>query len=520
MKKQTQLVLILLLVVLNSFAQKDITGLKGKELHNSIRINYMSISIPTDDFAGWDKEMGLVGLKYLVPINDWLYGGAGFHFAVTGDQGGLFTLGAELGINKKIYKNIYADASFHFGGGGGYRIFVNDGAFYNTNLGLQYKKNNYSFGVQYSHLDFFTGEIKDNTLSVFVEIPSVLHFANYDDAQQEFINNNNSKDSFWKKPSTKNVQQVRFDFFRPTGNSKSDSGADLTNSTLYVLGFEYQKYVNEKTFLFAHTDAIYKGLRAGFMDVFVGGGYHPYQSKYIDIFGKLGIGAAGGRIAREGGLTVYPSAGIDLKLSNKIALSGHGGYLKALDGDFEAYTIGFGIKYMNHSGGTENTNFSNLKLNTQGISVSVQNQSYFDVQKTDDLDDILIDDLQLIATQFNYDIFKNVYVIGEAGFAYGGRSGGYAHGLAGLGFKTNSILNDKLNAFINLTGGAAGGAGVDTGEGIVVRPTAGINYELVNNLALKVSGGKLYAPFGNVNSNNLNIGLSFNFATLSASNKK
>ena len=256
------------------------------------------------------------------------------------------------------------------------------------------------------------------------------------------------------------------------------------------------------------------------MDVFVGGGYHSYQSKYIYIFGKLGIGAAGGRIAREGGLTVYPSAGIDLKLSNKIALSGHGGYLKALDGDFEAYTIGFGIKYMNHSGGTENTNFSNLKLNTQGISVSVQNQSYFDVQKTDDLDDILIDNLQLIATQFNYDIFKNVYVIGEAGFAYGGRSGGYAHGLAGLGFKTNNIFNNKVNAFINLAGGAAGGAGVDTGEGIVIRPTAGINYELINNLALKVSGGKLYAPFGNVNSNNLNIGLSFNFATLSASNKK
>ena len=86
----------------------------------------------------------------------------------------------------------------------------------------------------------------------------------------------------------------------------------------------------ENVFLFVHTDAIYKGLRAGFMDLFFGAGYHPYQSKHFNIFGKLGIGAAGGRIAPEGGLTIYPSAGVDLKISDKFALSGHWWILKSL----------------------------------------------------------------------------------------------------------------------------------------------------------------------------------------------
>ncbi|MDY0781654.1 hypothetical protein [Tenacibaculum sp. IB213877] len=499
-----------------SYSQEDISTLKGKELNNKVRLNFIPVSMPSDKFPQLKPTMGLAGLHYQVPFNDWLYGGAAFHFAVTGDQGGLFTLGAELGINKQLYKNLYLDANFHFGGGGGYRKYVNDGAFINPNIGLQYKHNNYSVGVQYSYIDFFSGEIKDDAVSVFVEIPSVLRLTDYKNAHKKFIANNDSTDNFWQKPIVKNVQQVRFDFFFPFGQSKKDNATEL-KETLYVLGFEYQKYVNENTFLFAHTDAIYKGLRAGFMDLFFGAGYHPYQSKYINLFTKFGIGAAGGRIAPEGGLTMYPSAGIDLKLANNFALSGHGGYYRALDGDFEAYTLGFGLKYFGLNGGTKTSSEENISyFKTQAITVSLENQTYFDVAKTDDPDDILAVDLQLLALQFNYDITKNIYLIGEAGFAYGGRSGGYAHGLAGMGIKTNSFFNDKFYGFLDVVGGAAGGAGVDTDEGIVVRPTAGINYELANNFSISVSGGKLYSPFGNVNSTNINVGLNFSFASLSA----
>lgn len=505
-------IFVLLFMYLQVNAQKDISELKGKELNNRVRLNFIPVAMP-DNARFTESTMGLVGLHYQIPFNDWLYGGAGFHFAVTGDQGGLFTLGAELGINKKIVDNLYFDANFHFGGGGGYRILVNDGAFINPNIGLQYKKKNYGFGVQFSHLNFYTGSIKDNSLSFFVEIPSIFRYTDYENANQKFTNTLGN-DSYWKRPVVKNTQQVRFDFFFPFGESKKDNG-DPLDTTLYVLGFEYQKYVNENTFLFAHTDAIYKGLRAGFMDLFVGAGYHPYQSKYINVFGKLAVGAAGGRIAPEGGLTVYPSAGLDLKISDNLALSGHGGYYRALDGDFEAYTLGFGLKYMNLSSGTETSDGTlNTNFKTQGISASIQNQTYFEVQKTDDPNNILVADLQLLALNFTYDIFKNVYLIGEAGFAYGGRSGGYAHGLAGFGVKTNTFLSHKVNAFVNITGGAAGGAGVDTGEGIVVRPTLGFNYFATNNFAFHISGGKLYSPFGNVNSNNFNIGISYNFASL------
>ncbi|WP_405606044.1 hypothetical protein [Polaribacter sp. Asnod1-A03] len=487
-----------------------------KEVNNKVRLNFIPVSMPSDKYPELEQTMGLAGLHYQIPLNNWLYAGTAFYFAATGDQGGLFTLGAELGVNQKLYKNLYFDGNFHFGGGGGYRQYINDGAFINSNLGLQYKRKNFSFGVQYSYLNFYTGVIKDDAISFFIEIPSLLEFTDYKNTHKEITSNNSIKfnSTYWKEP-VKNAQQIRFDFFKPFGNSKKDDGSTL-NETLYLVGFEYQKYISDNTFLFVHTDAIYKGLRAGFMDLFFGAGYQPYETKYINLFTKLGIGAAGGRIALEGGITIYPSAGIDLKITKNMALSGHGGYYRALDGDFEAYTVGLGLKYFGLNGGNVNPAENKATDYTiKGLNFNLQNQTYFDVDKTDDPDNILLVDLQLLAIQIKYDLFKNIYLVGEAGFAYDGRSGGYANGLIGLGAKTNSFLNNKLNLFVDLMAGAGGGAGVDTEEGVVIRPTIGLNYELVDNFSVFASGGKFISPFGNVDANNINIGLSFNFGTLS-----
>lgn len=490
----------------------NLNSLKGKELKNSVRLNFIPVQMPTDFDVNLKPTMGLLGLHYQIPINNWLYGGVGMYGAITGDQGGLFTLGVELGINKKIHNNFYLDANFHFGGGGGYRYLINDGAFINPNIGIQYKQKRFNLGVQYSHVNFYTGHVKSNSVSFFVEIPSVLRYSNYENAQKEFTTENTLPDNFWSQPVVKNVQQVRFDFFKPIGNSRKDNAnnQEPLTETLYVLGFEYQKYISNNTFLFTHVDAIYKGLRAGFMDLFFGAGFHPYQTEKINLFTKLGIGAAGGRIAPEGGLMIYPSAGIDIKIANKLALSSHIGYYSAIAGDMEAYTYGVGLKYYGYNGGTKN----HTAFKTQGIRIGIQNQTYFDVLKTDDSPV----DLQMLALQINYDLNATFYLIGEASFAYGGKSGGYAHGMAGIGIYSPYFLHKKMRAHIEGMAGAAGGAGIDTGEGIVIRPSLGLSYQLTNAVSLQSSIGKLITPFGDLKATNINIGLSFGFSTLSARN--
>ena len=92
----------------------------------------------------------------------------------------------------------------------------------------------------------------------------------------------------------------------------------------------------------------------------------------------------------------------------------------------------------------------------------------------------------------------------------------YAHGVFGLGVKSNKFFNEKVSTFLEMSAGVAGGGRVDSGEGILVRPTAGINYHVNNDLSFHVSGGQMWSPFGDVNSTNINIGLAYGLSILNA----
>ncbi len=510
-KSRRYVIITLLLISTNIFAQEnDLSKLHKKELKNSIRLNLTTIDMPNNVFPNIEDKMGLMSLDYNILLNEWLYIGSGMKAAITGDQGGLFTLGVETGISKKLYKSLYFDTNIYFGGGGGYRYLVNDGGLINPNIGIKLKNKNYSIGLQYSYVNFYSGEIKSNSISVFAEVPIILRMANYREALKTFIAKNYKSVNLWNKPATKTAQQIRFDFLLPIGNSKRDNGTPI-EETLYAIGFEYQKYINEKTFTFVHTDAVYKGLRAGFMDLFFGIGGNLTEDKLINLFCKLGLGAAGGRIAPEGGLMIYPSTGMDVKISKSFLLSVHGGFYHALDGDLQAYTTGFGIKYVGLNGGIHMNNGTLYnQYTTKGIRVTAENQTYFDVLKTD----APTATLQMLALKLNYDLSKYIYTTSESSFAYDGESGGYAHGLIGLGIKSPTFLKEKLEVFSEISGGAAGGAGIDTGEGIVIRPLIGMSYFLTDTFALSASRGKIIAPFGNMDSTNINIGVSFRLSIL------
>jgi hypothetical protein len=514
------LLFIFILVSVNAFSQTHtLAELLGTEMQNRIRLNYTLVHQPVDQVSyNLAPRLGFIGLNYNVPLNDWLYTGVGFHTAITGDQGGLFTLDVGLGVNFPIYKNLYFDANVYFGGGGGFRSLVNGGGIIYPNAGLGYKKNGYAFGIQYGYVNFFTGIQKSDNFSFFVEIPSTLRLSSYKNAQKTFTVNSNLKDAFWKKPAVKSVQQMTFDYFFPIGRSRADATTTPPyrplRETLSILGFEYQRYLTSNTFVYAHVDAMYAGLVSGFMDLFFGVGKNFIETKNINFFAKMGIGAAGGRIYPEGGLTMYPNAGFDVRITDKFGISAHGGYHRALGGTFEAYTAGFSFKYYGLSGGIEDpfTGVKTSQIKARGVGIGVQNQTYFDVAK----DDNSTIDLQMLSLKIIYDINKRFYLIGETSFAYEGESGGYAHGIFGLGIRSNRFIRNKISTFVELMGGVAGGAGVDTGEGLLARTTAGINYHANESLSFNVAAGQTWTPLGNVNSTNLNVGFTYSFSILNA----
>lgn len=519
------LLLLLLITSVQVFSQDlNLDDIKTIEMRNSIRLNHIFIDQPDITYTYNDNTQytlkptaGILGLNYNIPLNDWLYTGAGFHAASIGDQGGLFTLGVNLGVNFPIYKRLFFDTNVHFGGGGGFRSLVNGGAILYINSGFQYKLDKFSFGVQYGHLDFVNGIQGGDNVSFFVEIPTTIRTGSYENAQKEFVINDDYEDEFWEKPAVKSVQQVTFDFFYPMGSTRTDGQGNFNNTqpinqTLYIIGFEYQRYLNTNTFLYAHLDTMYKGLRAGFMDLFFGVGKNFWETEYINFFAKFGIGAAGGRIFPENGLTMYPSTGFDVRFSEHFGLSFHGGYHRSLGATFEALTAGVSLKYYGTSGGIKDpiTNKKGRSIKTQGVQIGVQNQTYFDVAIIDRPNN----DLQQIALKINYDLSNRFYVSGEASFAYDGGAGGYAHGIFGLGIKSNKFFDQKFSLFAEAAAGVAGGGGVDSGEGILIRPSAGINYHFNNDFNFNISAGQMWSPYGNVNSTNINVGFTYSLSVL------
>ena len=120
--------------------------------------------------------------------------------------------------------------------------------------------------------------------------------------------------------------------------------------------------------------------------------------------------------------------------------------------------------------------------------------------------------------QINQDFSEHFHITGQAAFTYEGEAGGYADGMVGLGYYAPKVLYEKIEFNLEFLVGVSGGARIDTGAGIAIKPKFGMNYILNQKFHLTSSIGKIIAPFGNLNSTLLSFGMTYNFAKLRIQN--
>ena len=126
------------------------------------------------------------------------------------------------------------------------------------------------------------------------------------------------------------------------------------------------------------------------------------------------------------------------------------------------------------------------------------------------------ENLQQISLQGNLFLNKYIYVAGQTSFANFGNAGAYAEGIVGLGINSKPILHKKITAFAQLLGGAAGGGDISTGQGFIIKPNIGINYDLNDKLSIRASVGKVTARGGKLNSTSISFGFSYNISFLTS----
>ncbi|MBL4893653.1 MAG: hypothetical protein JKY59_02095, partial [Emcibacter sp.] len=301
----------------------------------------------------------------------------------------------------------------------------------------------------------------------------------------------------------------------PFGDSKFTDGTSLNGNTIRLAGFEINSYLHNNWFAFLKLDGAYDGIKAGYMDIFLGGGYHfSFNNNNTNLIAKFGVGAGGGGgVETEGGLLIYPDLSIEQKLFNSIYISINKGYLLSPNSDFRSSTFGIGIKYYVDKDGILNKKkkfYSTVKF--KGVQIALSQQIYFDAKR----DTNSSQNLQQISLQANLFLNKYIYVAGQTSFANFGNAGAYAEGIVGVGFYSKPFLNYNVNLFAQLLAGAAGGGGISTGKGLIIKPSIGFNYYLNDKLSIKTSVGKVKARGGSLNSTSFSIGLNYNVSFLKA----
>jgi len=491
------------------YAQENNSIPTKKTQFGFAQLDFLSIKMPSDE-----PNMDFTGLHYNFKLNNWAYTGLGFYGAVGGIRGGFFTLGINAGIQHNFTNHFFVDAGLHFGGGGGAAAPDGGGAFILPHVSLGYDFKHFSITSGWSYVNFFDGgTINSNQFYGAIHVPLNFDYSDFNAKEKKFVFDD-VKDSDWKRNSNRVSLMVHLNNLSVQGDSQFSTGESIDGRTIRLAGFEFISFLSEDWFYFVRADGAFKGIPAGYMDIFLGGGYHLSMNRNrTNIQAKFGVGAGGGGgVDTKGGFLIYPDISLEQKLFDNFYASINKGFLMSPDAHFISSTFGIGLKYYVDKDGilSHNKEFSKAKF--KGLQTIIKQDWYVNASRNGNFEQ----DMHQISLQINVFLNKYIYAAGQTSFANFGDAGAYAEGIVGLGVQSNSFFNNSLSMYGQLLGGAAGGGGISTGEGLIVKPSVGLNLKVTNNLNLRGGIGYVKARGGQLSSVFANFGINYNISILNA----
>lgn len=475
------------------------------------KIDFLLINMPVSNLPN-EQYMGFSGIHYNLLLKNSFYSGMGIYGAVSGLRGGFFTLGVNAGIKKHFSNQFYIDTGFHFGGGGGAGAPDGGGAFILPHFNLGYEFRNFSINGGWSSIDFFDGgNIKSHQLNFGIEIPLNYVYADYDQTENE-LDIVALKKSDWNINSKRTSLMLHLNNLMIKGSDENTNVQKFDNASIKLVGLELANYFSKNWFAFLKVDGAYHGIKAGYMDVFLGGGYlFSMNKKRTNILAKFALGAGGGGdVDTKGGFLLSPDISLEQQIFDDLFISLNKGFVLSPDAHFYTSSFGVGCTYhLNRSKMfSEEKNISKGRF--KGFDVITKQDVYFNAKR----DSNPIENLYQISLQINLSLNKNIFVAGQTSFANFGNAGAYAEGLLGLGVKTNPFFKKSTTFFTQFLGGAAGGGDISSGQGFIIKPSLGVDYQLSKTFNLRASGGFVKAKKGELNSPFINFGIKYTIALL------
>ncbi len=454
------------------------------------RLGYETIKLP-----GGEK-MGLVGLSYLVQPTEGLCLGPAAYGAASGQRGGFFTFGAEAALCTRLVGPLNVLAGLYVGGGGGAAAPVGGGLMLRPHVDLLWDFGPLRAGVSWAKVWFPNGDIDSDQFGLVLDLP--MSFG-YLPAGQRGLSSGLSVDGGRRGGIGFDRILAVAGVYAPRGSSLGTSGTPLPSHIGYV-GARAETQL---------LPALYVGLEAN-------GAASGGVDGYAEILGTLGSGFAlgdsglrlGGRVAlgmggggdmpTGGGLLAKAAIELSLPLSRDLGLGLEAGWASAPQGDFSAPFGSVALRWALDP-------LPGVPAVPVRQEWSAGAEMFFDAARKDGSSR----DLQSVSFKYSRFVGQTLYLSGQVQSAYQGGAGAFSVGLFGVGGLWRS--GEGLLAGAEFLAGAAGGGGVDTGSGAVIKPMAFVGWEFTPATSLRLGGGWIKAPNGELSSAALDLSVVFAF---------
>ena len=471
----------------------------------TLRFSFEEIEMPD---AG--EQMGLYSIGAYDQINPWLYGGITLYGSATGRRGGFFTGGYTLGVERRLFDNLIFDAGGYVGAGGGGNAAQGGGLMIRPHIGIKYDFIWSELGVNYTYVDFPNGDISSDAIALSMDIPFSSLILNWEDHGMTVADYFGDDWSNVSRHRSHLAARVRA--YSPASGSKTTSGGSLNNS-LGLVGVEYSYFLDDNWFATFETAGALSGGVGGYAELLAGIGYRLPLTKdnRLALLPALTIGGAGGgAVETGGGFVARGNLGLEYRFSPDLSLIMDGGYLTAPDGNFDTSYLGLNLAYVMETFAKDQDGVPLAKtdlIKTTKWRFRPAHQWYFDAQRKGGSKR----DMQLLGGKIDWMRGDWWYLTGQGLSAYGGGAGGYSEGHWGIGILGPSWKNLRFHSEMLI--GAGGGGGVDSGSGLLFKPSVGLEYDLNKDLSLQTGIGKVISKEGNLDANTFEASLVWRFGT-------
>jgi hypothetical protein len=462
-------------------------------------------------------SIDLMGFHVLNKFDDWLYVGVGGHAPLfKGAYGGFMAFDVSVHAEQKLFGNWSAAVGASLGGGGGgkdteqSKTLSGSGGFVKSYVGLGYRLNDMSVGVNYSKVRFTRSVIDGSQFGLFIQTPFSYAVAPYAHAGRRFLSSQESGPDSSSDHSDEDVVLFGLDNIiqiNPKGTNKK---------TVNLVDVQYRHFLADDYYVLFGGSVGYHGI-AGYNQVYGGLGYQYAMSSRTNISLQLAIGSGGyspAKIDTGSGLLIFPKLSTEYRLNDQLGLALSGGYLHAPDGSSRNMTLGASLVYRPSSnGGASSGNPSATERDFNGHRIHAFLQTQYKVKVGDKRQS----ELKLLTVQIDNTRRDDTYIPVQGSIAYGSYLGypGYGELLAGIGVQSKYSADTPFQTFAQMLIGT-------NIHGIIVKPAVGANWGLSDRLAIYGQAGGtisldklgLYPKQYRFRSTSLGLGLSYRFSLL------